>query len=56
LPEHKKDRFKYDAIEYYKQEMDWFAFNFIFFSLDVLTIVLINSGALYNVTAKALEN
>ena len=55
LPEHKKDRFKYDAIEYYKQEMDWFAFNFIFFSLDVMTLVLIQTGALYNITAQAKE-
>ena len=55
LPEHKKDRFKYDAIEYYKLDMDWFAFNFIFFSLDVLTMVLIQTGALYNVTAEAKE-
>ena len=56
LLEHKKDRFKYDAIEYYKQEMDWFAFNFIFFSLDLLTLVLIYKGVLYNVTEKAKQD
>jgi hypothetical protein len=35
--------------------MDWFAFNFIFFSLDVMTLVLIQTGALYNITAQAKE-
>jgi hypothetical protein len=50
LPEHKKDRYKYDAIEYYKQEMDWFAFNFIFLALDIITTVLIFTGGLTNIS------
>jgi hypothetical protein len=35
--ESKRERYKYDAIEYYKLDMDWFAFIFVFLAIDVFT-------------------
>ena len=35
----KKERLKYDAIEYYKNDLDWFIYIFVFFCLDLLSII-----------------
>lgn len=40
--ESKRKRFKYDAIEYYMLDIDWFAFIFIFFAIDCFTYYLIS--------------
>lgn len=39
--ESKRERYKYDAIEYYKLDMDWFAFIFIFFAIDVFSYSMV---------------
>lgn len=44
--EGKKDRFKYDAIEYYKLDIDWFAFIFIFFAIDCFTFWVVRFSIL----------
>lgn len=36
----KGDRYKYDAIEYYKTDLDWFALIFIGFAMDSIVIAL----------------
>ena len=42
LNERNKERFKYDPIDYYKIEMDWFAFSFVMMTLYVyLTLAII---------------
>lgn len=43
----KTDRYKYDAIEYYQFDLDWFAFGFIFLAIDGLTIYLCKTSQLY---------
>jgi hypothetical protein len=40
--ESKRERFKYDAIEYYKLDMDWFAFIFIMFAIDTITYCMVS--------------
>ena len=45
--EGKQDRYKYDAIEYYQFDLDWFAFLFIFLFLDVLCLYWSLSGIMY---------
>lgn len=40
----KGDRYKYDAIEYYKTDLDWFALIFIGFAMDSLVIGLVLTG------------
>lgn len=40
----KGDRYKYDAIEYYKTDLDWFALIFIGFAMDSMVIGLVLSG------------
>lgn len=40
--ESKRERYKYDAIEYYKLDMDWFAFIFIFFAIDCCTYGIVS--------------
>ena len=45
--EGKQDRYKYDAIEYYQFDLDWFAFLFIFLFLDVLSLYWSLSGIMY---------
>jgi hypothetical protein len=40
----KTERFKFDAIEYYKMDIDWFGFIFIFFSIDVFILALKATG------------
>lgn len=42
----KTERFKFDAIEYYKMDIDWFGFIMIFLSIDVLIASLIETGKL----------
>jgi hypothetical protein len=42
----KTERFKFDAIEYYKMDIDWFGFIFIFFSIDLFIAGLIQTGKL----------
>lgn len=44
--ESKRERYKYDAIEYYKLDIDWFAFIFIFFAIDVFTYFIIKLNIL----------
>lgn len=34
----KGERYKYDAIEYYQFDLDWFAFLFIFMALDYMCL------------------
>jgi len=36
-PEFKKDRFKYDALEYYETDIDWFAFQTVNLLLNATT-------------------
>ena len=40
----KGDRYKYDAVEYYKTDLDWFALIFIGFAMDSMVIGLVTSG------------
>lgn len=40
----KGDRYKYDAIEYYKTDLDWFALIFIGFAMDSMVIALVLTG------------
>lgn len=40
----KWDRYKYDAIEYYKTDLDWFAFIFVACFMDVFVIWMQMSG------------
>lgn len=40
----KGDRYKYDAVEYYKTDLDWFALIFIGFAMDSMVIGLVLSG------------
>ena len=42
----KTERFKFDAIEYYKTDIDWFGFIMIFLSIDVFVAILIDTGKL----------
>jgi hypothetical protein len=42
----KTERFKFDALEYYKMDVDWFGFIFIFFSIDCFILLLIETGRL----------
>lgn len=44
----KKERYKYDAIEYYQFDLDWFAFIFIFLALDCMAIYWSASGIMYD--------
>ena len=39
--ESKRERYKFDAIEYYKLDMDWFAFIFVFFAIDVFSYSMV---------------
>ena len=40
----KGDRYKYDAVEYYKTDLDWFALIFIGFAMDSMVIALVLTG------------
>lgn len=40
----KGDRYKYDAVEYYKTDLDWFALIFIGFAMDSMVIGLVITG------------
>lgn len=40
----KGDRYMYDAVEYYKTDLDWFALIFIGFAMDSMVIGLVISG------------
>ena len=42
----KTERFKFDALEYYKMDIDWFGFIFIFFSIDTFILGLVHTGKL----------
>ena len=42
----KTERYKFDALEYYKMEIDWFGFIFIFFALDLIIVWLLHTGAI----------
>ena len=50
----KGDRYKYDAIEYYKNDLDWFALIFISFAMDSMVIGLQASG-IYAVEAEKMH-
>ena len=44
----KQERYKFDAIEYYQFDLDWFAFIFIFLALDCMAIYWTSYGILYD--------
>ena len=50
----KGDRYKFDAIEYYKNDLDWFALIFISFAMDSMVIGLQKSG-IYTVEEKGVH-
>ena len=52
----KQERYKYDAIEYYKFDLDWFAFLFIFLCLDCMALYWGSSGLLYDNQVKLGPN
>ena len=51
----KTERFKFDAIEYYKMDIDWFGFIFIFLSIDIFVVILIETGKLNSFKDEILE-
>ena len=42
----KTERFKFDALEYYKTDIDWFGFIMIFLCIDIFVAILIETGKL----------
>lgn len=47
----KGDRYKYDAIDFYKNDLDWFSFICISFFFGLITIVLKETGRIIYIPA-----
>jgi hypothetical protein len=52
----KTERYKFDAIDYYKMDIDWFGFICIFLFIDVFVLALIETGKLNSYNHDALTD